>query len=184
MAVLCEAISLVARGDRVLEAFCSFDEFKDIVPNKTLCSDNEVVRVGFMVPDDVKKFVATLETKGLRFLEEGSSVDMVVVDQMRGPTMPCDWIEFGHVELSGNRIAVAQLVGSQLKQVITPLGWKFESSLSHTFSFVPTGAEDKSLRFLRREHGLDVYFNLLTGREVYVGRTGRRFPVVPIRRSK
>ena len=154
MAVLCEAISVVARSDRVLEAFCSFDEFKDIVPNKTLCADNEVVRVGFIVPNDVKKFVATLETKGLRFLEEGSSVDMVVVDQMRGPTMPCDWIEFGHVELSGNRIAVAQLAGSQLKQVITPLGWKFESSLSQSFSFVPTRAEDKSPRFLRHERGL------------------------------
>lgn len=86
--------------------------------------------------------------------------------------MPCDWLEFGHVELSGNRIAVARLAGSQLKQVITPPEWKFEGSLSQTFAFVPAGAEDKSLRFLRHERGLDVYVNLLTGREVYIGRTG------------
>jgi hypothetical protein len=31
--------------------------------------------------------------------------------------------------------------------------------------------KDKSLRFLRREHGMDVYHNLMTGQEVFVGRT-------------
>jgi hypothetical protein len=155
----------------VLKVFGSFGEFKEIVPNKTLCADDEIIRVGFMAPNDVKKFVATLEAKGLCYLEEDSSVDMVVIDQMRGPTTPCDWIEFGHVELSGNRIAVARLAGSQLKQVITPPEWKFEGSLSQTFALVPAGAEDKSLRFLRHERGPNVYLNLLTGREVYMGRT-------------
>jgi hypothetical protein len=32
---------------------------------------------------------------------------------------------------------------------------------------------DKSLTFLRREDGLDIYRNEVTGKEVYVGRTVR-----------
>jgi hypothetical protein len=35
---------------------------------------------------------------------------------------------------------------------------------------VPSGAEDKSLRFLRHEDGMDIYLNVLTGREVNVAR--------------
>ena len=37
--------------------------------------------------------------------------------------------------------------------------------------FVPTGAMKTTLRFLRHENGLDVYHDVLTGKELYVGRT-------------
>jgi hypothetical protein len=40
---------------------------------------------------------------------------------------------------------------------------------------------DKSLEFLRREDGLDVYFNKLTGKEVYIGRTGETLDGEPIK---
>jgi hypothetical protein len=45
--------------------------------------------------------------------------------------------------------------------------------LSAGYDFVPTEQLDKSLVFLRHEGGLDVYFNRVTGKEVYVGRTGQ-----------
>lgn len=53
MAVLCEATSVVAKTESIVRGFDSFDAFKGIVPNKTLSADNEIVRVGFMTPDDV-----------------------------------------------------------------------------------------------------------------------------------
>jgi hypothetical protein len=174
MAVLCEGISVIVRCDRVVQAFDSFDRYKRIVPNKTLCADNEIARVGFMAPDDPKRFVGRLERQGLRYLMDGSAADIVVIDQLGGPTAPCEWIEFGRVDLGGNRIAAARLLGSRLNEVVTPLSWKFGCSLSETFGFVPTGVEDRSLKFLRHEDGTDVYLNLLNGREVYVGRTSSR----------
>jgi hypothetical protein len=99
--------------------------------------------------------------------------EIVVADQMRGFTVPCDWADFGRVELSGGQlVSVAQLKGTTCRQVFCPEGWKYEGSLSQQFGFVPAGQESKSLRFLRHENGLDVYLNVATGKEVYVGRTG------------
>src|SRR4051812_598212 len=103
MAVLIEGISVVIRADRLLDAFANdWNAFKAIVPNMTLCSDNELIRVGFMVPADVKAFIDRLSTHGLRYIVEGAACDLVVVDQLRGPLAKCDWIEFGHMNLDGD----------------------------------------------------------------------------------
>jgi hypothetical protein len=171
MAVLCEAISVVVRAERALAAFGSFEAYKAIIPNETLVADNELMRVGFMVPDDVKAFVDLLERNGLQYLRDGKAVDVVVVDQMHGPAVSCDWLEYGKVSLSGSDVSAARLKGSSSTQLFTPDGWRLEGSLSQTFGFVPSGSEDKAMRFIRHEGGLDVYFNPLTGKEVYVGRT-------------
>ena len=96
----------------------------------------------------------------------------MVVDQMRGPLVSCDWIEFGHLNLDNDpakRVAACRKSGSFLKQIVTPEAWTFGSSLSSSFGFVPSGKEGKSLKFLRREQGLNVYLNELTGQEVFVG---------------
>lgn len=174
MAVLVEAISVVIRCDRLLAAFDQdWESFKALVPNKTLCADNELVRVGFMAPADAKQFVHDLAERGLTYLADGKALDLVVVDQQRGPMARCDWIEFGHVNLDRDpkeRVAACQLSGGTQKVVVTPEGWKFEDSLSASFGYVPDPHLDKSLTFLRHEGGLDVYWNKLTGNKVFVGR--------------
>jgi hypothetical protein len=174
MAVLVEAISVIVRVDSINEKFpCGWIGFKDHVPNQTLCADNELARVGFMTPEDVKNFVGALECAGLVYRDGGKAKDLVVVDQLRGPAVPCDWIEFGIV---GNeeRVAACRLVGSAQTVLMRPEGWSFQGSLSQTYGFMPNEAEGKSLRFLRHEDGIDVYLNVLTGREVFVGRSAGR----------
>lgn len=106
----------------------------------------------------------------LTYIRDGQAVDLVVVDQMRGPMIPCEWLEFGKIPLSGGEVSAAKLKGSTSKQLFTPDGWQLEGSLSQTFGFSPSSADRKGLRFLRREGSVDVYFNELTGKEVYVGR--------------
>lgn len=176
MAVLVEGISVILRTDAVLAAYAGdWDKFVSDVPNSTLCADGELLRVGFMVPDAVRDFVAHIEQRGLRYLRNGIAGDLVVVDQLRGPLSPCDWIEFGHVSLGGDphkRVAACRQKGSTLAQVICPEGWTFEYSLSASFGFVPEGKAPQSLEFLRREPGLDVYRNRLTGREVFIADKG------------
>jgi hypothetical protein len=174
VAVLCEGISVVIRVERLLAVFPTFDDFREVVPNRTLAADNELARVGFMTPDDVRGFIELLEEFGLHYVSAGAAQDMIVVDQISGPAARCNWIEFGHVTIDGHRIAAARLAGSQSRQLITPDEWTFERSLSRSYCFVPKGGEKESLKFLRSEGGLDVYLSLLTGKEVYVGRTGRR----------
>jgi len=173
MAVLIEAISVVIRVEAIHSRYPGgWQAFSEAVPNNTLCSDNELARVGFMTPDDVRAFTEGLESVGIIHLTDGHCQDAVVIDQMRGFLNPCDWVEYGHVELvQGQKIAAAQMKGSETHQVFCPDGWKYESSLTRNFGFVPTGKEKQSLKFLRREGGQDVYLNLLTGKEVFVART-------------
>ena len=54
MAVLCEAISVVVRRDAIDKYFKGgWIKFVDDVPNSTMCTDGELVRVGFMTPNSV-----------------------------------------------------------------------------------------------------------------------------------
>jgi hypothetical protein len=69
-----------------------------------------------------------------------------------------------------------QLKGTGSRRVFYPEGWKYEGSLTQQFGFVRSTAGEKSPRFPRHEQELDVYLNVLTGEEVYVGRTGMPFP--------
>lgn len=140
MAVLVEGISVIIQREQ-LEKVISWDQFKSIVPNSTLCADSEVARVGFMSPADTKSFVQELEAIGLRYLINGTAQDVSVVDQQEGVMMPTPWLEVGHIELDGNQIAAARLKGSTLKTVLTPDGWVYEGSLTQSFSFLPLREE-------------------------------------------
>lgn len=171
MTVLVEAISVVVRTDAIHARYPgSWPAFRDDVPNSTLASDKQIARVGFMVPDDVKGFIDRLQARGLVFLRDGHAQDIAVADQQRGITTRCDWLKFGHVTIGDNRVAACQMVGSQSQQVFTPDKWRFDGSLSQTFTFVPEGNLNKSMTPVSRDEGMDIYSNRLTGRLAYVGR--------------
>lgn len=170
MAVLCEGISVVIKADRLIDAFGSFDVFREWVPNKTLAADNELVRVGFMDPEDVQHFVQALEARGLIYVENSAAQDIVVIDQMRGPMVQCDWVEFGKFPIEGHQVSVAHLSGSDLNELVTPEGWKLEGSLTQTFSFVPLKNRINPLKLLRAEDGLNVYLDPRTGKKLFLGK--------------
>jgi hypothetical protein len=176
MAVLVEAISVIVRADAILSRFaCGWDAFQACVPNATMCADGEVARVGFMMPDDAQAFVAVLEEGGLVHLRDDEAIDLAVVDQLGGHTHRCDWLEFGHLGLGGDprkRVAACRLAGSASTDLITPPDWSYAHSLSRSHGFVPAEHLSRTMKFLRREGTLDVYLDLATGQEMYVGRTG------------
>ena len=175
MAVLIEGISVVIRADSIIEKFPGgWDAFKEIVPNNTLCADNEIVRVGFMSPQDVELFVEKLEKSGLEFLLDGEAIDIAVADQMRGLTSKCSWLEFGHLNMQddGPKVSACRIIGSETMELVTPPNWEYENSLSASFAFVPSEHIEKGMKYLRHEKGLDVYLNPITGKETYVARTG------------
>ncbi len=175
MAVLVEATSVITRIAAILkEVPGGWDGFERIVPNSTLCADTEIARVGFMSPVDVESFIKKLTGLGLEFLRDGAAVDVAVADQIHGLTSACTWLEFGRVSSggSGGRVAACRLTGSKISDLITPLDWQFEKSLSSTYAFVPNEHAKKGMQYLRHENGLDVYHNPLTGKNAFVGRTG------------
>ena len=155
MAVLCEAISVVVRLDSIDAYFKGgWLSFKDKTPNATMCSDGELVRVGFLSPDQVEEFIGQLESGGLQFSPKsgwknlfGSKRtinDIVVVDQHQGPTMPCPWIEFGKFDIDGHKISMCWLFegerlvpGMHFKEgqlnLAAPDGWSPSNTASITF---------------------------------------------------
>ena len=126
MAVLTEAISVVVRVDAIGRLMGGdWSRFVAIVPNATLCCDNELARVGFMDPKDVEAFVRLLESRGFQDRDPaGRAVDLVVVDQQRGPAVPCDWVEWGHFPMdgAGASVSACRLKGSRQQQLFTPDG--------------------------------------------------------------
>ena len=184
MAVLVEAISVIVRRDAIDAKYPGgWEAFVEDTPNATLCYDDEIARVGFMAPSDIGTFVNHLERHGLRSLEDGKAVDLAVADQQQGLATECDWLEFGRIELGdsgkvsacwlfeGPRMGYGLHMPGTSMQIATPPGWQFEGSLSQKFGFVPSGQENKRLEFLRNQNGVDVFIDLTTGKEVYVGRT-------------
>ena len=152
MAVLVEAISVIVRMQSIESKFAGgWLNFVTKVPNATLCADNDLARVGFMQPDDVKEFINQCEEWGLCFLSDGQCQDIAVVDQIRGPTMPCNWLEYAQLPFgnSDGKIAVCWLFEGQRIEahgihmprksldIATPEGWDYEKSLSAKFTFIP-----------------------------------------------
>ncbi len=171
MGVLVEAISVIVRRSSIeTKMQGGWAAFLAMVPNATECHDEDIARVGFMVPPDVEAFVSTLEARGLVFRREGRAQDIAVVDQLRGPVIEAPWLQVGRVPHKGKHLVVASLIGSPLSEAAAPFGWRFEGSLSERPGFVPKGQEGDRWKFLRFEKGTEVYLDLVSGEEVYVGR--------------
>lgn len=177
MAVLVEAISVVVRADAILARFPDgWAGFKASVTNATLCADGEIARVGFMSPYDVQSFIGELERAGLRYIEASEALDIAVFDQQRGPMSRCKWAEFGRIDWRGDstqKIAACRLIGSEIRQVVTPDGWSYEHSLSASFGFLREGAKG-TVEFLRREDGVDIVATPLSDNPLFIARTESR----------
>jgi hypothetical protein len=172
MAVLIEANSVLVRVQAIKDRHAGgWPAFDDSVPNNTLCTDGEVTRVGFMDPTDAESFIAGLERRGLVFLRDGQCQDIAFAVQNGGITVPCDWLDYGPVNLNpGETVAAVWLKGTTIRQVFCPQGWAYGKSLSRQFAVVPPQHVEKALKFLRHQDGLDVYLDSLTGNEVFIGR--------------
>lgn len=185
MAVLVEAISVVMRRIAIDAKYPgAWAAFVDEAPNRTLCYDSDLARVGFMTPQDVGAYIECLEKHGLAFITNGKAHDIVVVDQQEGPTVKCEWLEFAQLPFGGAggkvsacwlfegpRIASGLHIPGAAMDLHTPPGWTFEGSLSQRFGFVPNQDLKSRLQFLRSDNGIDVFLDLDTGKEVFVGRT-------------
>jgi hypothetical protein len=96
MSVLVEAITVVVRNDVVDRCVPGgVSALAENSPNITFRTDGKLAAVVFMKPADVEVYILALQEAGLRFVEQGRCRDIVVIDQIRGPTLPCDWIEMG-----------------------------------------------------------------------------------------
>ena len=146
MAVLVEAISVIVRRPAIDERFNGgWPAFLQAIPNRTGCLDKHIVRVGFMSPDGVHAFVTMLEHEGLIFIRNREAVDIAIVDQMCGPTVPAPWLTVGKIQLFDSKIKVdaCWLTGQAIDGISLPPNWQFDGSMSFTPGFFPTGSSKR-----------------------------------------
>jgi hypothetical protein len=179
MAVLVEATSVIVRRDAIDNWFeGGWPHFQDIVPNRTLCTDGELARVGFMVPSDAQVFVERLQYDGLTFFDGEKAVDLVVVDQDAGPTTPVDWLVMDRCTIDDERTEVtacylldgSPATPSRTGWLTAPEGWVYEGSISQRRGLHRVDEHDEIVLVDHRD-GIDVWRDVATGREVYTGRT-------------
>lgn len=146
MPVLLEALSVVIRAEALLHRFQGgWEAFVQGVPNRTLCADGHLARVGFLTAEEARDYCAELEAAGLLGLSEsGEATDYAVVDQMRGHLAPCAWLELGLVTCVEAGRESGQVLAGRLKdapypemgaddaaaKVVTPEGWTWGQSLT------------------------------------------------------
>lgn len=131
MAVLVEALSVVVRLDAIRDRFeGGLPAFVAQIHSSAFCMDGELARVAFLSLTDADAFVHRLEARGLAYIFDGVARDLVVVDQIRGASAPCDWLEVGQVQVEGGIVTAARMAGSSGESVVTPEGWRYENSHS------------------------------------------------------
>jgi hypothetical protein len=146
MAVLVEGISVVIRRQAIESKYPGgWRFFEKDTREKTLCADEELVRVGFHTLQEVDGYIERIQKLGIVFMQDDQAVDLAVVHQMQGIASPCDWLEFGHVRLSasGSRVAACRHKGSVVTRLVTPEAWDYRGSLSELLRLKPSEPEPK-----------------------------------------
>ena len=83
-----------------------------------------------------KDFTAAPEL--IRELGLGKNIalgDCAVVDMLRGPKQPRDWLDFRHITRNGRTIATAHLRGAQPCDLAHPPGWTWDRGMGAAFGF-------------------------------------------------
>jgi hypothetical protein len=177
MAVLVEAISVVIRLETLAEKYTGgVDQYAQDCPNGTFCMDGNIVRVGFMSPDDVNAFIENLECLGFRCVIDEEYDEIAVVDQFDGIILPCEWLECLDVKIfeGDQKLMVCQIKDSAFSGVALPYGWDYETSLSKRIMTMTSESEKKRMIFLRHEDGVDFHLDALTGQEYWIERSANR----------
>jgi len=169
MSVLIEALNvIVQRATLDVKYPGGVVGYERDCPNQTFCTDNHLTRVGFMHPDDVKRFVTHLDAFGLVHLTDNLCVDIVVVDQLHEPTAPCPWIEGGIV---ADGYGAVWLRGEGPGAIAVPRGWT--PPRPGEMLLMPNVEIEGRLFPLTRDGAVEVVLDLKDARELY---RGRAFP--------
>lgn len=164
MAVLIETYSVVVRRATLDAKYPGGSAaYERDRPNETYCADEHLTRVGFMVLDDAKRFVAALAGRGLTPSRDDAAADVAITSDRTGPLLPCDWLETAAWEGT----PLAWLAGTTPTALHAPAGWSREARTRHW------SADEirEKLEYVRTDDHVDVYRDKATGQELYVGRT-------------
>jgi len=131
MSVLVECFSVVVRCSAIASRYPGgMAGYEGDCPNKTLCTDGDLVRVGFMQMADVEQFlIRILGRAGLAETSTGVPRDLTIagdsvaiVEEGRGPwdAKASSWLEYAQ---RPDGVCLCWLAGQSRGELAAPLGW-------------------------------------------------------------
>lgn len=178
MAVLIEGYSVLinkANAAQKADALSLLNSVESTLHPMAICSDSQLLRVGFMDLKQANEFVAILEAAGLvykvtdkKVAETELAQDMVMVTQFGELDVVCPWLKIQFTKLKDNTlICLASVNGAEpVKGVAFPKGWTLELSLLKRFYEERTHYMAENYELVRQEPRHDVYRHKETGKEV------------------
>lgn len=164
MSVLIEALCLVVPRSVVDASYpggtdaCRRDALAADIEFRYCIADDRLTVMSFFDSDAAKSWMARLASHGMVHVHRNESVEMVLVDQRFGPTMPCSWLEWRRHE---DGFTYAWLAGTEPGDMVAPVGWMPEQSRQ----LVRTDIRDEPGRMLRlaEEDGVETWIDFRTG---------------------
>lgn len=169
MSVLVEALSLIVPR-KVLDAHYpgGTDAFmtkmcEPDVPCRLVCADEELVSVSFLTAEEARVVETELTALGIVDVENDQFQDMAFVDQLYGPTMPCEWLEW---KQDPQGFTYCWVAGADPDPMVAPENWTPEQSRA----LVRRDVRDEPGRCLKlaEENGLETWLDFKTG-EIMIG---------------
>ena len=166
MAVLIEGYSIVLNKQEAMKNQKALDVLGAVegtLHPTAICSDQDLLRIGFVDLAQGNEFLAALEGGGLI---QGKEV--VMVSQFGETETPTDWLKVQFTKLKDNTlICIATLQSDEpVKGVAMPKGWRLETSLLKRYFEERSVYMHEYYELVREEPMHDIYKNRETGDEV------------------
>lgn len=168
MAVLIEGYSIVLnkaqalKKPEVLEALGV--EGMSLHP-MAICSDADLLRIGFLELSHAKEFIENLETAGLVYKvdKDGHEVaqDLVMITQFGELEVDCPWLSVQFTKLKDNSLVCLGTLKREepVKSIAFPKNWHLEVSILKRFHEARTGHMLENYDLIAEEPMYDVYRN-------------------------
>lgn len=125
MAVVVEALTLVVRRAALDASYPGGADayLEDLTGRgrsaRWACADEHLAAASYYTPDIAHKIRSLMEY-GFVYEDNGTCVDLTVIDELTGPVVPCDWISW---KRDPGVSSVAWLASENPGELATPDGW-------------------------------------------------------------
>jgi hypothetical protein len=161
MPVFCEFISVIILRDSIDKYFQGgWQRFVLELPNRSMCTDGEVVRVGFMNPNDTYMYIDDLKNGGLQYnqsINHSSTIreidDIAGLDHKIGGRDKRDWLKFGDRKFDNREYFCCWLKGTSIETLAFPS----ELVVRPVPIFITPNEFTESYSFVRSENDLDIF---------------------------
>lgn len=174
MPVLIEGYSVIinkAKASENQKAMDALNSVESTLHPMAICSDADLLRVGFVDLKQAQEFISALESAGLVYKkqQDGAEVaeDFMMVSQFGEMDVICSWLVVNFTKLPDNTLIclVSSEKAENPRKVAFPKGWNLEQSLLKRYHELRSQYMAENYTLVQEEPMHDIYENKETGQQ-------------------